>query len=262
MSIARRISRGALSAEEALEAHIGAVERTHGAINAVVARRFEAARREARAADAAVKAGDELAPLHGVPITIKESFAVEGMPNTAGLVARRGMPAYGDATTVARLRRAGAVIMGVTNVSELCMWMESNNFVYGRTNNPYDHGRIAGGSSGGEGAVVGAGASPIGLGADIGGSIRLPAFFCGRLRTQANRRTGARHGPVPDRRKRSAALPHDRPHRAMRRRSAAVLEDHRGPRRRRSGLLRHAHRFARRRVAADSSACSTCAATA
>src|SRR5262249_8717417 len=98
---------------------------------------------------------------------------------TGGLYARRGKPATRDATAVKRLRAAGAIPLGVTNVSELCMWMESANTVYGRTSNPYDLARTPGGRSGGEGAIVGAGASPVGLGSDVGGSIRMPAFFCG-----------------------------------------------------------------------------------
>jgi fatty acid amide hydrolase 2 len=114
-----------------------------------------------------------------VPCTIKEALAVEGMPHTAGLIARRGLVAERDATAVARLREAGAIVLGVSNVSELCLWMEAENRVYGRTNNPYDAKWTAGGSSGGEGALVGAGATPFGLGSDFGGSIRLPAFFCG-----------------------------------------------------------------------------------
>ena len=101
------------------------------------------------------------------------------MPFTAGLVARRGVRSERDAVGVARLRQAGAIPLGVTNVSELCMWMESSNLVYGRTHNPYDPTRTVGGSSGGEGAIIGAGGTPFGLGADIGGSIRMPAFFNG-----------------------------------------------------------------------------------
>jgi fatty acid amide hydrolase 2 len=114
-----------------------------------------------------------------VPCTIKESFSLAGMPNSSGLVARAGLRAGADATAVARLRRAGAIPVGVTNVSELCMWMESDNRVYGRTRNPYDPRRIVGGSSGGEGAVVAAAGVPFGLGSDVGGSIRMPAFFNG-----------------------------------------------------------------------------------
>jgi fatty acid amide hydrolase 2 len=101
------------------------------------------------------------------------------MPNCAGLVSRAAHRSTSDATAVARLRRAGAIPLGVTNTSELCMWIESDNKVYGRTNNPYDPRCVAGGSSGGEGSIVGAGGSPFGLGSDIGGSIRGPAFFNG-----------------------------------------------------------------------------------
>jgi fatty acid amide hydrolase 2 len=114
-----------------------------------------------------------------VPCTIKESFAVAAMPWTAGLVARRDVLAPRDAPTVARLRQAGMIPLAVTNTSELCMWMESVNRLHGRTGSAYDPSRTAGGSSGGEGALVGAGASPVGLGADVGGSIRMPAFFNG-----------------------------------------------------------------------------------
>jgi fatty acid amide hydrolase 2 len=179
IEIARLIREGALSSRDAVEAHIEQIERVNPALNAVVRDRFAEARAEADAADALVQRGGELPALHGVPCTIKESFALTGMPNAAGLVRRRHVVSNSDATAVARLRKAGAIPLGVTNTSELCMWMESNNYVYGRTNNPYDQGRIAGGSSGGEGSIVGAGASPFGLGSDVGGSIRGPAFFNG-----------------------------------------------------------------------------------
>jgi fatty acid amide hydrolase 2 len=168
-----------VTSREVVEAHILRIQRANPILNAVVVDRFAQARREADRADAKVKAGEELPPLHGVPCTIKECFALVGMPQTAGLVARVGRLATEDATTVARLRAAGAIPLGVTNTSELCMWMESNNRVYGRTNNPYDPTRMVGGSSGGEGAIVGVGGSPFGLGSDIGGSIRMPAFFNG-----------------------------------------------------------------------------------
>ena len=168
------------TSREVVDVHIAHVQKVNPTINAVVADRFEVARAEADAADTRLAAGDaDLPPLHGVPCTIKESFALAGMPNSSGLVARRDVIATEDATTVARLRAAGAIPIGVTNVSELCLWMETNNRVYGRSNNPYEPGRIVGGSSGGEGAIVGAGGSPFGLGADIGGSIRMPAFFNG-----------------------------------------------------------------------------------
>jgi len=179
--LARRIRDREISSLEAVDAHIAQIERVNPALNAVVRTRFVEARAEATRADAlrAHANAADLPPLHGVPCTIKECFALTGMPNASGLVARRGVVATGDATAVARLRAAGAIPLGVTNTSELCMWMESDNRVYGRTNNPYDTGRIVGGSSGGEGAIVAAGGSPFGLGSDVGGSIRGPAFFNG-----------------------------------------------------------------------------------
>ena len=180
-ALAQLVRRRERSALDLVEAHIAALERLNPALNAVVAFRFEPAREEARRLDADLAAGraDESKPFLGVPCTIKEAFALTGMPNTGGLLARRGQLATEDAPAVARLRAAGAIPLGVTNLSELCMWMESDNRVYGRTNNPYDRGRTAGGSSGGEGSIVGSGVSPFGLGADVGGSIRMPAFFNG-----------------------------------------------------------------------------------
>lgn len=178
--IAALIRAGEVSSRDAVGAHIAQIERVNPALNAVVADRFEQAMAEAYEADERQARGAELPVFHGVPCTIKECFALRGMPNTSGLVSRVPLgPAQEDATAVIRLKRAGVVPLGVTNISELCMWLESNNKVYGRTNNPYDTARIVGGSSGGEGAIVAAGGSPFGLGSDIGGSIRLPAFFNG-----------------------------------------------------------------------------------
>ncbi len=180
IELARRIREGTNSSVEVVSVHIEQLERVNGKLNAVVASRFDAALAEAKVADTRVRTNpDFLGPLHGVPCTIKECFAVQDMPNCAGLVARKAFIAPEDAVTVARLRAAGAIVTGVTNTSELCMWVESNNRVYGRTNNPYDPSRIVGGSSGGEAAIIGAGASPFGLGSDVGGSIRMPAFFNG-----------------------------------------------------------------------------------
>jgi fatty acid amide hydrolase 2 len=173
--LARAIREKRLTSRRVVEAHITRARTLNPTLNAIVADRFDAALAEADAADRT----DPKGPLHGVPCTIKESFHVAGMPNTAGLVARKGTIAREDAPTVTRLRAAGAIPIGVTNTSELCMWMESKNQLYGLTRNPYDPTRTVGGSSGGEGAIVGAGASPFGLGSDIGGSIRMPAFFNG-----------------------------------------------------------------------------------
>ena len=109
----------------------------------------------------------------------EDCIAVSGLSYTAGLLKRKNIKADFDAEAIARLKKAGAIALAVTNVSELCMWMESDNNVYGRTSNPYHVGRIPGGSSGGEGAILGAGGSPVGIGSDVGGSFRMPAFFNG-----------------------------------------------------------------------------------
>lgn len=170
---------GRIRSRDLLEAHIQQIEKVNPQINAVVFERFQLAREEADAADRRRQQGGPLPPLLGVPCTIKENFELSGTPQASGLVSRRHLINQQDAPAVARLREAGAVVMGVTNTPELCMWMETDNRVYGRTNNPYRHERIAGGSSGGEGAIIGAGGSPFGLGADVGGSIRMPAFFNG-----------------------------------------------------------------------------------
>ncbi|MCO4771489.1 MAG: amidase [Deltaproteobacteria bacterium] len=179
-SLAKAIREGTTSSVDVVDAHIARLSRVNPVINAVVAERLDAARAEAKRADERIAGGEaDLPPLLGVPCTIKECFEVDGMPWTSGHVARVGRVGTKDAEPVARLKAAGAVVLGVTNVSELCMWLETSNRVYGRTNNPYDPKRIVGGSSGGEGAIVGSGASPFGLGADVGGSIRMPAFFNG-----------------------------------------------------------------------------------
>ncbi|MCZ6463206.1 MAG: amidase, partial [Proteobacteria bacterium] len=176
--LARQIRAGETPSTEVVERHIARIEQVNPALNAVVRDRFEQARLEAKQADDRVLSEESstLPPLLGVPCTIKESIALEGMPNSCGVVARAGVVASQDAPPVARLRAAGAIPLGVTNVPELTAWVATDNRVYGRTNNAYDPARIAGGSSGGEGAIVGAGGSPFGIGTDIGGSIRVPAF--------------------------------------------------------------------------------------
>lgn len=179
--LARRIRTGAVTSREVVETHIARIEQVNSTLNAIVRERFSAARQESDAADERVRRQDPdtLPPLHGVPCTIKENIAVAGMPNTCGVVARKTVVADTDAPTVARLRAAGAIPLGVTNIAEWTAWTATDNRIYGRTNNAYHPTRTAGGSSGGEGAAVGSGASPFGLGTDIGGSIRIPAFCNG-----------------------------------------------------------------------------------
>jgi fatty acid amide hydrolase len=179
VELARRIAHGEVSASEAVEAHIARIEEVNGQLNAVVVKRYDEARAEARAADEQRARGEPLGPLHGVPITIKEAFDLAGTPATYGITSRKDVRATADDIYVARLREAGAIILGKTNVSQLLLYIESDNPLYGRTNNPWDLARTPGGSSGGQAAIIAAGGSPLGLASDIGGSIRLPATFCG-----------------------------------------------------------------------------------
>ncbi|HEY3231670.1 MAG TPA: amidase family protein, partial [Roseiflexaceae bacterium] len=177
--LAALIVGGAVSAVEAVEAHIARIEQINSKLNAVVVERYAAARAEAQAADARRMKGEELGPLHGVPITIKECLDLAGTPSTFGLQTRASSVAAEDDRYVARMRAAGAIVLGKTNVSQLLIFIESDNPVYGRTNNPWNPARSAGGSSGGQGAIIAAGGTPLGLGNDIGGSVRIPAAFCG-----------------------------------------------------------------------------------
>ena len=176
--LARAVAAGQASAAELCEAAIGRIEALDGPINAVVVRDFDRAREAARAADAALARGKR-GPLLGVPMTVKESNNVAGLPTTWGFEAARGWIAPADAVGVARLKAAGAVILGKTNVPVSLADWQSVNPVYGRTHNPWDLARTPGGSSGGAAAAVAAGMVPLEYGSDIGGSIRVPAAFCG-----------------------------------------------------------------------------------
>lgn len=182
VALARAVRGGELTAVAVVEAHLRQLDRWNPRINAVVHDRRDEALDAARAADRTVAAagpGDDLPPLLSVPVTIKESIQVEGAPNSAGALPRRDVRAERDAPVVARLRAAGAIPIGTTNTSELCMWIETDNPVHGRASNPHDPSRTAGGSSGGEGAAVAAGIAPFGIGSDVGGSIRIPAAWNG-----------------------------------------------------------------------------------
>jgi Asp-tRNA(Asn)/Glu-tRNA(Gln) amidotransferase A subunit family amidase len=177
--IAARIRHKAISPVEVARAHLDRIERLNPRLNAFVDCQPEAVLAQARAAETAILRGDELGALHGVPLSIKSSIDVAGHRCDAGARLRAGYIASEDAPLVARLRAAGAVILGVTNTPELLMAWETDNLLYGRTNNPWDLTRTAGGSSGGEAAAIAAGLSAGGVGSDGGGSIRVPAHFCG-----------------------------------------------------------------------------------
>jgi amidase len=167
-----------VSALELTDAAIGRIEARDGAINAVVVRDFDRAREQAKAADQALGRG-ERRPLLGLPMTVKESHDIAGLPSTWGFEAFKAYVAQRDSTGVARLKAAGAVILGKTNVPPMLSDWQSANPIYGRTVNPWDPTRSPGGSSGGSAAALAAGMVPLEFGSDIGGSIRVPAAFCG-----------------------------------------------------------------------------------
>lgn len=173
-----RLRSGALSAVELTEHYLARLDAV-AHLNAVVARDDDGALAAAAAADARMRAGDD-APLLGIPITVKDTLDVVGMPCTGGSRARRELPTA-DAEVVRRVKDAGAVVIGKTNMPELGLSYETDNRVYGRTDHPFDPSLTPGGSSGGEAAVLGADAAPIGIGTDGGGSIRVPSAYCGLI---------------------------------------------------------------------------------
>jgi amidase len=176
--LAGRIARGELSAVEALDAHLRRIERWNPALNAVVSLDVEAARRQAEAADVALARGELRGLLHGVPLTLKDGIDVAGLRTTLG-TERFDRVADDDSAVAGRLRAAGAIIIGHTNVAPFLADYQSANAIFGRTSNPWNLGRTAGGSSGGAAAAVAAGMTPLEIVSDLGGSIRLPAHFCG-----------------------------------------------------------------------------------
>lgn len=178
--LARRIKAGEVSAVEVVDAHIRRIEAVNPKLNAVVVPLYEQARAQAAAADAAQARGDALGALHGVPVTIKECCHVAGTPSTAGLTGQMNHRADRDGPLVSRLRTAGAIVLGKTNVPQLLLYYESDNPVYGRTNNPWNLERSPGGSSGGEGAIIAAGGSPLAGGC----CARCDGRVGGALRTQ------------------------------------------------------------------------------
>ncbi len=179
IQIAEQIRNRKVSPVDVIEAHLDRIEKLNPSINAFVQVDRERALSQARDAEAAAMQNQTLGLMHGVPISIKSSIDVMGMRCEAGTKLRAGYVASADAPLVTRLRNAGAIILGVTNTPELLMAWETDNLLYGRTNNPWDLSRTAGGSSGGEAAAIASGCSAGGVGSDGGGSIRVPAHFCG-----------------------------------------------------------------------------------
>ena len=191
VEIVGKIKAGELSAQEVTDAFIERIEAVDEQLNALVLPLFDQAREQAREADKAQERGEALVLLHGVPVTIKEQFKVAGTQSTNGLTKEVGRIYQDEGPLVTRLRGAGAIILGKTNIMQYLAGWESDNPVYGRTNNPWDLERSPGGSSGGESAIIAAGGSPLGLGGDLGGSVRVPAHCTGifGLKPTSNRLT-------------------------------------------------------------------------
>ncbi|WP_028937009.1 amidase [Pseudonocardia spinosispora] len=188
--LAELIRTGKVSSVEVVRAHLDRIEATDPKVNAIVTVADDALE-AARAADEQLASGAEVGPLHGVPFTVKDSF------DTAGVLTQRGSPIFAgrvpdtDATSVARMRRAGGILLAKTNLPEFSYAIESDNLLSGATNNPWDLSRTAGGSSGGESAAIAAGMSPIGLGSDLAISVRGPAAHTGIAALKAT------HGRIP-----------------------------------------------------------------
>lgn len=179
VTMAAKVRQKEISPLELVQAHLDRIAAVNPRLNAFTQVDAERALKHARAAETAVMRGQTLGPLHGVPLSIKSSIDVSGLTCESGTKLREGYIASLDAPLVARLKAAGAIVLGVTNSPELLMAWETDNILYGRTNNPWDLSRTPGGSSGGEAAAIASGCSAGGVGSDGGGSIRVPAHFSG-----------------------------------------------------------------------------------
>lgn len=202
VEIARQIRKRQITPLEAVEACISRIEQVNPEINALVTPMFDQARSEAsKACETLARQPGDLPPLFGVPVTIKDAFPVAGIRCTAGSLLYKDHIAREDAEAVRRLKNAGAVILGKTNCADMSGSTETSNLVFGLTRNPWNLAHSAGGSSGGEAALITSGGSPLGLGSDIAGSVRLPAAFCGivSLKPTAGRVPTLGHiPPTPD----------------------------------------------------------------
>ena len=188
--LAARIRTKALSPVEVMRAHLERIEALNPRLNAVVTL-ADGSTERAREAEAALMRGELWGPLHGVPFTAKDSFDVAGVRTTRGSKLFTNHVPDADATVVTRMKEAGGIFIGHTNVPEFVFWFETDNVVFGRTENPWKAGRTPGGSSGGEAAALAAGLSPLGIGSDVGCSIRQPAAYCGIVGLKPT------HGRVP-----------------------------------------------------------------
>ncbi|XP_046435707.1 fatty-acid amide hydrolase 2-A isoform X2 [Neodiprion pinetum] len=204
-TLAAQIRQQEITSEEVVQAYIDRINEIQPILNCVVEGRFEEALEEARKCDKMLRSSNAPSikvltmekPFLGVPFTTKDCIAIAGMKQTAGLVVRKNTVSDRDAETVKLMRAAGAIPIAKTNVSELAMWWESSNCIYGTSRNPYNTRHIVGGSSGGEGALIAAAGSPFGIGSDIGGSIRMPCFFNGIFGHKTTRGVVSNEGQYP-----------------------------------------------------------------
>ena len=188
--LAVRVRLKEISPVEVVRAHLERIENVNPKINAIVTL-IPGAVEKARQAETAVMRGDSLGLLHGVPFTIKDCFDTGGIRTTRGSKLFADYVPLTDATAVERLKAAGAIPLGKTNLPEFAFWWETGNRVFGRTLNPWNPERTTGGSSGGEAAAIAAGLSPLGVGSDVGGSVRMPAHYCGIVGLKPT------HGRIP-----------------------------------------------------------------
>lgn len=197
--LASKIRAGHTSASGVLEAHLSQIEAHNPPLNAIVTLDVEGARQRAREADEALARGELWGPLHGVPFTLKDCHSTAGMRTTAGHPPLADHVPDRDGTVSNRLKAAGGILLGKTNVSQLLVDIQSDNPIFGPTNNPWRLDRTPGGSSGGAAAAVASGMVPFDIGSDIGGSIRIPAHFCGLfgLKPTENRVPSTGHIPGP-----------------------------------------------------------------
>ncbi|RKQ12319.1 amidase [Oceanobacillus bengalensis] len=197
-TLAEKIKKQEITSYIAVSAYIEHIKKINPVLNSLVEDRFEEALEEAKHTDEKIKNGEAMGKLLGVPVTIKESFDIKGLHTTGGLVHRKDLISRNDAHVVKVLKGEGAIFLGKTNTPVLCFCQETDNKVYGRTNNPWDPTRTAGGSSGGEGALIGAGGAAVGIGSDIGGSIRFPSHFNGTIGFKSGNNRVSQVGSFPN----------------------------------------------------------------
>lgn len=197
--LARRIQAGRLTSVQVVSAFAAQITRHNGRYNAIVLLDAEGALRRAREADAALARGERWGPLHGVPVTLKDTYATRGLRTTAGDPSLAEHVPEEDAVAVALLRRAGAIVLAKTNPARLAMDMQTQNPLFGTTGNPWDTARTVGGSSGGCAAAVATHMSPLSFGSDLAGSIRLPAAYAGVWGLRPTRGVVSFRGHIPPR---------------------------------------------------------------